>query len=665
MSNAVSRALLLVTTLVLAVACGKPSPPQDVTLAKKGTNGALVIAQDGRPIEGGKPLTDDGDAAVPVYTSDASLGNRDALVTLVEFSDLECPFCSRASTTVDALREAYGPDELRVVWKHYPLPFHKHAKPLSEAGAGVLELGGPLAFFRYQRAVFDSQGRVREGGGFDDSSARRFAEAVGIDGSVIEAGLRDGRWTGVVERDIALGRRVGVNGTPAFFVNGVKLEGAQPLSRFKEVVTDELAKAKELVAKGTPRDRVYVTASKIGFAAPKPDEDEGDEPVDTTVWNVPVDKSPALGPVNALVTVVEYSDFQCPFCKRVEPVLQRLRREYPSKVRIVWKDMPLPFHDRALPSAMLAREARAQKGDAGFWDVHDRLFDSQGHLDDADLLSIAKSAGLDENKVKRALAQKTHEKGVIADQDAGDDVGASGTPHFFVNGQRLVGSQPYEKFKALVDAELVKAEALVTRGTPASQVYAEIMKGAKTNAQAPVTKTVALDPQAPSRGAANAKVVIVQFSDFQCPFCKRVEPTMDDIMKAYPGKVRIEWRNLPLPMHPDAQLAAEAALEAKKQQGNAGFAKMHKLLFDGQTQVDGLKREALDGYARTLGLDAKKFAAALDNHVHLASIKADQAVAQAAGISGTPSFVVNGTYISGAQHFRKFRRVIEAELAKK
>lgn len=665
MSNAVSRAILLVTTLVLAVACGKPSPPQDVTLAKKGTNDALVIAQDGRPLEGGKPLTDDGDAAVPVYTSDASIGNRDALVTLVEFSDLECPFCSRASATVDALREAYGPDELRVVWKHYPLPFHRHAKPLSEAGAGVLELGGPLAFFRYQRAVFDSQGRVREVGGFDDSSARRFAEAVGIDGSVIEAGLRDGRWTGVVERDLALGRRIGVNGTPAFFVNGVKLEGAQPLSRFKEVVTEELAKAKELVAKGTPRDRVYVAASKAGFTAPKPDEEEAEEPVDTAVWSVPVDKSPALGPVDALVTVVEYSDFQCPFCKRVEPALQRLRREYPSKLRIVWKDMPLPFHDRALPAAMLAREARAQKGDTGFWDVHDRLFDSQGHLDDADLLSIAKAAGLDEAKVKRALAQKTHEKGVIADQDSGDDVEASGTPHFFVNGQRLVGSQPYEKFKALVDAELVKAEARVTQGTPASQIYADLMKGAKTKAQAPVMKTVALDPQAPSRGAANAKVVILQFSDFQCPFCKRVEPTMDEILKAYPGKVRIEWRNLPLAMHPDAQLAAEAALEAKQQQGNAGFAKMQKLLFDGQGQAGGLKRDALDGYARTLGLDAKKFAAALDNHTHLASIKADQAVAQAAGISGTPAFVVNGTYISGAQHFRKFRRVIEAELAKK
>ncbi len=657
-----ARALQVLLVVALA-ACNRGGvPAQDVTLqAKAGPE--IAVDPAGEKLGPRGPVDDnERDGVVPVFATDPVDGNRDALVTLVEFSDLQCPYCGRADSTVGALREAYGPDELRIVWRHYPLPFHSFARPLAEAGVGVLELAGAPTFFRYERAAFAALVRP---GGLREDTPRALAEAAGVDGQVIEQGLRDKRWAATVDRDLALGKRLGVNGTPAFFINGVNLSGAQPLEKFKEVIDAELGKARALIAAGTPRHLVYLAASKAGFKEPRPDEDEeAPPPPDVAVYKVPVGTSPVRGPQTALVTIVEFSDFQCPFCKRVEPTMLELRRHYGDKLRIVWKDMPLPFHTRAVPAAILAREARAQKGDAAFWDMHARLFDSQPKLDDQDLLALARQAGLDVGRVSRALAQKSHMAAIERDEDAGEDVGAVGTPHFFINGKRLSGAQPLEKFKELVDAELARAEGLVRAGTPAANVYATLQTGAKTAVTPVVTKAVASDPHAPSRGAARAKVTILEFSDFQCPYCKRVEPTLDELLKNYQGKVRIEWRNLPLAFHPNAEPAAEAALEAKTQQGNAGFFKMQKLLFDGQGRQDGLARDALDGYARTIGLDLARFAAALDGHVHVPAIRADLAIAQAAGISGTPAFLVNGTYLSGAQPYRKFRRAVDAALAK-
>jgi len=120
------------------------------------------------------------------------------------------------------------------------------------------------------------------------------------------------------------------------------------------------------------------------------------------------------------------------------------------------------------------------------------------------------------------------------------------------------------------------------------------------------------------------------------------------------------WRDKPLPMHADAPLAAEAGREAFKQKGADGFWKMHKKMFDNQQK---LKREDLEGYAKEAGLDLEKFKAALENHTHKAAVEADDKAGTDLGISGTPAFLVNGYYISGAQPFAKFKKVIERAIA--
>ncbi len=654
------RFVPMLVTLFLAWLCacnGAPAAPP------KAPAEALVVGTGGTlPVAAGS--VSEGDGPIPVSADDPIDGHRLAYVTVVVFSDFQCPFCSRLTAVFKQVRETYG-DDVRFVFKHNPLPFHQHARLAAEVGAGVLALQGSEAFWRYHDTVFAHQRDL------SPEKIRVWAAAAGADPRAIEDGISRKTWGAKVDRDAELAARIDANGTPSSFINGTLLSGAQPFAKFKETIDAALKDAKLLAIEGTPRDRIYARAVAANFRSPTPrgdandanDAKDDDDKPDTSLWKVPVVGSPVRGPSTALVTIVEFSDFQCPFCKKVQTELDRVRTEYGDRVRIVWKDQPLPFHPRAAPAAQLARAARAQKGDAGFFAMHDRLFDAQSDLDDAVLTRLAREAGLDVAKAMAAVNAKSFAKIIDADANLADSFHANGTPHFFVNGRRFVGAQPFEKWKALIDTEMAKAESLVRSGVPKTAVYDAIIKDGK-GAPDPERRTVSPSVgSAPFRGAANAKVVIQEFSDFQCPFCSRVEPTLDQLLKDYPGQIKLVWRNLPLAFHADADLAAQAAREAFTQKHNQGFSKMRELLFKHQHDTDGLKRPALEQYAAEVGLDASKFAKALDDGTHKAAIQADLDAARDAGISGTPSFVVGPYYVGGAQPLAKFKALVDRVLS--
>ena len=164
-------------------------------------------------------------------------------------------------------------------------------------------------------------------------------------------------------------------------------------------------------------------------------------------------KGPSRGPTNAAVTIVEFSDFQCPYCGREYPVIERLMKEYDGKLRLVFRHYPLDFH----PFAQKAAEAGACAQDQGkFWELHDKMFTNQGKLAVADLKGYAKSLGMDATKFDKCL--DSGEKKTLVDDDlkAGSAAGVSGTPAFFINGIFVNGAQPYEQMKQAVDRELRK-----------------------------------------------------------------------------------------------------------------------------------------------------------------------------------------------------------------
>lgn len=162
---------------------------------------------------------------------------------------------------------------------------------------------------------------------------------------------------------------------------------------------------------------------------------------------------PTLGPKDAPVTVVEFGDFQCPFCRRSEDTVKAMRKKYGDKVRLVFLDFPLSFHDHAMQAASAARCAQAQ---GKFWQYHDALFADQSKLAPADLKATAKKLGLNTKEFDACLDKGKYDAAIKEDLAEGHKLNVNGTPTFFIDGRPLVGAQPLPKFEQIIDEELAQ-----------------------------------------------------------------------------------------------------------------------------------------------------------------------------------------------------------------
>lgn len=171
---------------------------------------------------------------------------------------------------------------------------------------------------------------------------------------------------------------------------------------------------------------------------------------------VSLDDDAMMGDENAPVTIVEFSDYECPFCGRhFTQTYPQLKKEYvdTGKVKIVFRDYPLPFH----PAAQKAAEAAECAGDQGkYWEMHNKLFSNQQALGVADLKKYAGELAIKQSEFDECLDSGKYASEVQSDLSDGSAYGVSGTPSFFINGMLLVGAQPYSEFKRMIDAELAK-----------------------------------------------------------------------------------------------------------------------------------------------------------------------------------------------------------------
>ncbi|MCX4243234.1 DsbA family protein [Paraliomyxa miuraensis] len=231
-----------------------------------------------------------------------------------------------------------------------------------------------------------------------------------------------------------------------------------------ESKVEEAAKAAPAAAPGKP--------GRAGQPQQRPGQ-----PDPASTYKVPVGDAYVKGSAEALVTIVEWSDFQCPYCSRVTPTMTQLLKDYGDEVRVAFKHNPLGFHPNAMPAAKAA-EAAGKQGK--FWEMHDKLFENQKALTDENYVAWAGELGLNVEQFKKDMADPALEKKITAQQQEGATLGARGTPAFFVNGRFISGAQPVENFKKLIDEEKVKAQKLLTGGTPKAQVYDKVIANGKT-----------------------------------------------------------------------------------------------------------------------------------------------------------------------------------------
>jgi protein-disulfide isomerase len=168
--------------------------------------------------------------------------------------------------------------------------------------------------------------------------------------------------------------------------------------------------------------------------------------------------NPSLGASDAKVVVQMWSDFECPFCAEVHPVLTEMLRVYAGKVRLVWHDYPLPFHAHSRLAANAGREVYAQGGAEAFWNFHDAVYGaSTPQLDTEGLERFAGRAGLDQLRFREALRTQRHDAEIKHDLDTGNALGVEGTPAFLVNDYFFIGAVPFEIMRVIVDRALSDA----------------------------------------------------------------------------------------------------------------------------------------------------------------------------------------------------------------
>ena len=427
---------------------------------------------------------------------------------------------------------------------------------------------------------------------------------------------------------------------------------------------------------------------------------------------LPVKGSPAKGSHKAPVTIVEFGDFQCTACRAAsDALINSAMREYgEDNVRIIWKNLPLSTH----PDARLAAQAAWAAGQQGkFWEFHDKVFDAfptdrkdakgfeadfNSFLKSDKLVGYAKDLNLDDKKFLADMNSKEAEAALERDTQLAEGLGLRSTPSIFVNGRKVSFKQgvSYPSVKQIIDEELSKSNDLLesANGYYSYAVWANrsLADGIKTGPSL-AEDAVAADrggrpevveagggneqpqPSAalptgqetaggvgpdistlPVKGAPNGKVTILAFSDFQCPFCGKVNPTVEELLKAYPNDVRVAFAMFPLDFHKDAPLAAQAALAAHEQ---GKFWQYHDLLFANQKAI---QRADLEKYAEQLGLNMAKFRAALDSKKYETTIATHLADGRKFGITGTPSFLINGRKFVGAQPTENFKKIIDEEI---
>ncbi|WP_434423559.1 DsbA family protein [Nannocystis pusilla] len=407
-------------------------------------------------------------------------------------------------------------------------------------------------------------------------------------------------------------------------------------------------------------------------------------PVATSSVRYRVDLDPdehALGGAEPLVTVVVFSDYACPPCARTWKVLEHLLEDYRDDLRVVFRSQTLPgFADgERAAEAALAAGAQGQ-----FWPMHRRLYDTM-QFDRAALKQSAEALGLDVPRFLDDLDAGVYSGTRIRHRRQAVELGIYFSPVALVNGRPVIGFRDEAAWHALIDEEILAAQARLRAGTPRADLYAAVMDGAVVAplevddataqqrrilaerfkaAEAPppqraeAGKRYAVDAGvAPTLGPADAPVLLVAFMDFECPFCRKAATEgIAELRRRYPNDVRIAYRQLPLPIHSAADSAARAVVAADKQNRFWDFAE--KLL-----AAPRLGRRTYAAIARELGLDEARFLADLDSAEVAQVVRDDLVYARRLGLDATPAIFVNGRYVDGFRGAEALAADVEAELA--
>jgi protein-disulfide isomerase len=522
-------------------------------------------------------------------------GNSNAPVKIIEFFDYQCPFCAAAIPNLEAAIRSY-PGKVQLILKSSPLPIHPDSMLAHQAALAAEEQG---KFWEMHRLLYANQRRLKPDNLLD------YARQLNLDVERFQNRLQTGYYRPAIEKDVAFAQSLGVEGTPTFFIKNQKLVGAQSQERLKAAIAAAL-----MNPKGTTFDPAAQARAELK--------------------ELDLSHSPVRGNQQAPVTIIEFSDMQCPFCAAVVPTLRQLTEQYPDQIKWVFKNFPLSFHK----DSPLAHRATLAAGEQGkFWEMHDLIFADQRNIKRDDLLQKARSLGLDMERFQADLDGVKLTQLVESDRQEGERLNVQGTPTFFINGKQYWGNMSLAQFQAIVHKELPSGSS--------TQMAATIKKNRNEVFSGP----------------SDAPITVVWFSDLQSELTLKTTLQVRQLMNAHPGKMRLVFKNRPLETHPGAIRLHEAAMAANAQ---GKFWQMHDLIIANPHKDD---EQTLLSYAARLGLDVERFQNELRNHSYLSAIQEDVAEAREKNILGSPVFFMNGTRLDGLQSQSRMESLVADLLA--
>ena len=670
---------LLVAVLLLTVACGAASPEEESDAAdnfplltpREGTsllNPDLSIETETAVVEITPPvvnLTDeativDADGIEVGFTAEGRpyRGNPDAPVVIEEFSDFQCPFCGRfVEQTFPSINDnQIANGEVLLIFYDFPLNIHPQAEMAANAARCAGEQSA-LAYWEMHDLLFANIGEWSHNRA--NTIFTSYGEEMALEMDAFNNCLAENKYIEAVRADYQLGLSRGISSTPSFFINEQPLIGAQPLSTFNEAIA--------LISSGESITEAPANNGDLPseYAAPTP----AAIPVEAenVAWSA--------GDPNAPVQIVEFTDYQCPFCQQYAlETFPTLFTEMIENGRIYYalKDLPLDnIHPEAVVAATAVRCAGEQDA---YKPMHDVVFANQavwgGNGETAAIASfveLANEIGLDGTELSACINLGEQRDRVLANQQESLALGVSSTPIFYINGYPMRGAQPYEVFETVVElAENDELKAVIE--AQARQAYEQAQAQA---AQPPAPAPAPEQPSGPvdvplgdayAIGDPNAPITIIEYTDFQCPFCSRhFEQTFPLIIENYvdTGIVYYVFKDFPLTqIHPQAVMAANAARCAGEQDA---YLPMHDALFRNQAAWNG-RNDAdtiFTQYATEMGLVSEQFATCLANSTYEDSIMAELNEGASFGVNGTPAFFINGYFLSGAQPYSTFVEAID------
>ncbi|MEM1347533.1 MAG: thioredoxin domain-containing protein [Myxococcota bacterium] len=404
-------------------------------------------------------------------------------------------------------------------------------------------------------------------------------------------------------------------------------------------------------------------AQRVAFTAAS--EDPGAS-MSVELQPLPVGDSYVQGPDDASVTIVMFSDLECPFCSRAHVDMEALRASYPDDVRLVFKHFPLTqIHPNARGAAVAAMAAGAQ---GKFWEFVEAAFHQQDRLGPELYAEIMAGLGGDLEAFEKALRDDALAKTIAADIELGDAIQVQGTPTIYLNGVQLPPGVSPEQLGEVVEQQREIVAAFKRAGVAEDEIYWRMVRAQYQPPVAPPeqsgdeeTPGVVYIPlgDSPARGASldDALVTIVAFSDFECPFCSRANPAIDEALRTHSDKIRLVFKHFPLPFHKRADEAAKLSIIAASQDK---FWAVHDLLFANQ---DALADADLQRYADEAGLGIPDITQAMQDPALLQRIEDDMTLGVQSGVQGTPTFFINGQRFSGVLEPDMLEALIEEQTA--